>query len=298
MRRAPVATAARVWPDVLVSNETPDRVHAGGQFVPVVALPFTTQIVNQQGIQAFERVAIGQYLLTLQRPLAFAEGYAEAALPANFQAQAAAQISADGLQVVVSVLAMGTGEPIDPPFFACTVWSVQLGRGNGPAPSPAPPPAALPGAGAAPSAQVFWDQPGVSPMAGALSAFAMFPPSPDNVGVVDWTVWFAIRPAAGDSALLRLFRFRYNAGYQVTQISDGFVIDSTSAFQVYNLANLLRPVAADFSEAVNQDHVALSVQLTGGFTMRALNQRITFGPAATGVAAAPVPAGPPLWPAP
>lgn len=130
-----------------MANETPNRVHAGGIFVPVVAEPFTSNILNSQAVQRFERLGPGQYRITLQRPLAFAEGYPEAGLPANFQGVAGAQLAPDGASVLVSVLSMATGEPVDPPLVMCTVWSVREGEGEGPSiPLPAIPPP-LPGGG-------------------------------------------------------------------------------------------------------------------------------------------------------
>lgn len=132
-----------------MANETPNRV-AGGLFVPTeeIPLPFTDRIVNAQGITAFERVDTGQYLLTLQTPLAFASGYAQPALPSNLQAVAGAQITPDGTQVFLSCLTLGTGEPIDPPVIGCTVWSVREGEGEGPSivVPPVPPPI-VPGGG-------------------------------------------------------------------------------------------------------------------------------------------------------
>lgn len=118
-----------------MANETPNRVHAGGLFVPTdpIVEPFTTAIVNSQAIQSFQRLATGQYLITLQRTLAFSEGYAEASLPPNFQGIAGAQISEDGATVLVSVLTLGTGIPVDPPIVSLTVWSVREGEGEGPA---------------------------------------------------------------------------------------------------------------------------------------------------------------------
>ena len=132
-----------------MANETPNRVHAGGLFVPTdpIPEPFTGAIVNQQGIRSFERLAAGQYLIVLQRVLAFHEGYADAALPANFQGIAGAQISEDGASVLITVLTISGGVPVDPPIIGCTVWSVREGEGEGPAiPFPAIPPP-IPGGG-------------------------------------------------------------------------------------------------------------------------------------------------------
>lgn len=132
-----------------MANETPNRVHAGGLFVPTdpIPPPFTSAIVNQQGILSFERLAPGQYLIVLQRALAFHEGYAAAALPPNFQGIAGAQLSQDGASVLITVLTISGGVPVDPPIIGCTVWSVREGEGDGPAiPFPAIPPP-IPGGG-------------------------------------------------------------------------------------------------------------------------------------------------------
>jgi hypothetical protein len=130
-----------------MANETPNRVHAGGIFVPVVAEPFTSNILNSQAVQEFTRLGPGQYRITLQRPLAFAEGYPEAGLPANFQGVAGAQLAPDGASVLVTVLSLASGEPVDPPLVMCTVWSVREGEGEGPSiPLPGIPPP-LPGTG-------------------------------------------------------------------------------------------------------------------------------------------------------
>ena len=68
-------------------------------------------------------------------------------MPANFQATAGAQISEDGASVLITVLSLNSGEPVDPPLIACTVWSVREGEGEGPAiPFPAIPPP-IPGGG-------------------------------------------------------------------------------------------------------------------------------------------------------
>ena len=148
------------------------------------------------------------------------------------------------------------------------------------------------------SVQLFWDQPGVSPIVGANTAQAAFPPIPASIGVVGWWVWFAVAPSAGDSALLRLYRYRFNGGYSVTQISDPFTINNVSAYQIYDLSSLLRASAADFSEAINEDHLAVSVVMTGNFTLRALNQRVLFGLPDTGqVLQSTPPMGAPTWPA-
>jgi len=132
-----------------MANETPNRVHAGGLFVPTdpIVAPFTTAVVNSQGVQSFTRQETGQYLIELQRTLAFSEGYAVAAVPANFQGIAGAQISEDGASVLVTVLTISGGVPVDPPIVSMTVWSVREGEGEGPA-IPFPPiPDPIPGGG-------------------------------------------------------------------------------------------------------------------------------------------------------
>lgn len=132
-----------------MANELPNRA-VTGLFVPTETVdpPFTDRIVAQQGVSAFQRVDTGQYLVTLQRPLAFSEGYADASLPPNMQAVAGAQLSEDGSQVLISVLALGTGVPVDPPIVGLTVWAIREGEGEGPAiPFPAIPPPIPGGAG-------------------------------------------------------------------------------------------------------------------------------------------------------
>lgn len=262
-----------------MANETPNRV-AGGLFVPLEAVPppFTDRMVNVQGITAFERLDVGQYLLTLQTPLAFASGYAEAALPANQQMTAGAQITPDGTQVFVSCFTLGTGEPVDPPVIGCTVWTVRESEGKGPsiAVQPVPPP--IVSAAALNTEQVYWDQPGISPMVGTTSAQAMMAPYPGSKGITRWWVWWGFPPAVGANYKLRLYRYRNNPGFTYTQISDPF--DITTALTTYNIFDLtsyLRPNAADFEEAKN-DVLALSVVITGGTTqLRALTQRVQFG---------------------
>lgn len=140
-----------------MANEIPNRVHAGGVFVSgeTVDPPFTERMLAAQGVNSFERLSTGQYLLTLQRPIAFAEGYAQATLPPNFLAISGAQISQDGTQVLISCFNIAVGDPVDPPIVMCTVWAVREGEGQGPAipfpPLPAPIPGGLfPGFGGAP----------------------------------------------------------------------------------------------------------------------------------------------------
>jgi hypothetical protein len=122
-----------------MSNQTPDRSHASGTFVPVVAAPFTTSIVNSKAIKSFLRNGPGNYTVGLSNGLAFAEGNAEAALPANFLGIAGATIAPDGESVLVSVFDL-SGVPVDPPAFGLEVRSIEEGEGKGPQPPlPAPP---------------------------------------------------------------------------------------------------------------------------------------------------------------
>lgn len=133
-----------------MSNQTADRVHAQGQFVPVVLASFASEVLASKGIAAFQRLSAGQYLITLQQPLAFAEGLCIASLPANAQATAGAQLSTDGATVLITVLQLNDGVPVDPPFVGLTAWAVQEGEGPGPAPAvfpPIPPPIVSPGGG-------------------------------------------------------------------------------------------------------------------------------------------------------
>lgn len=124
-----------------MSLETPNRIHALGIFIPVVAAPFTSQVLASKGVGGFTRTGAGQYLVTLQRQLAFSEGYAVAGVPPNFQGVPGAQLSDDGTQALISVLDLGTGLPIDPPFVTFNAWTVREGEGEGPAiPFPVVPP--------------------------------------------------------------------------------------------------------------------------------------------------------------
>lgn len=128
------------------------------------------------------------------------------------------------------------------------------------------------------TAQVFWDQPGVSPMAGTTSAFALMAPSPGLQGITGWWVWWGFPPAAGAQYRCRLYRYRNDPGFTYTQISDAFdITDGLTTNDLYDLSSYLRPGAADFDEAKN-DVLALSVVITGGTTqLRALTQRVQFG---------------------
>lgn len=126
-----------------MSNQTPDRSHASGKFVPVVALPFTGPVVNSDGVDSFVRNSVGNYTIALTSPLAFAEGIADAKLPANFLGIAGAQIAPDGASVLVTVFDLA-GAPADPPIVSLKVTSVEEGEGEGPSPAlPAAPVAPL-----------------------------------------------------------------------------------------------------------------------------------------------------------
>ena len=117
-----------------MSNQTPDRSHASGTFVPVVAPPFTSAIVNSNAINSFVRNSEGNYTVTLTRPLAFSEGIVDAKLPANFLGISGAQIAPDGLSVLITVFDLD-GDPVDPPTVSLEVTSVEEGAGAGPAPA-------------------------------------------------------------------------------------------------------------------------------------------------------------------
>lgn len=135
------------------------------------------------------------------------------------------------------------------------------------------------GAGAAPgnTSQVYWDQPGVSPIAGALSAQAMLPPNPNSHGVVGWWVWFATPPTGVSTVDLRLYRFRADPFFNYTLIADPFIVDAGGYWAtILDLTSLLYPDAADF-EASKNDVLALSVLVDGDPDMRALLQRVAFG---------------------
>jgi hypothetical protein len=128
------------------------------------------------------------------------------------------------------------------------------------------------------TAQAYWDQPGVSPMAGTTSASAMFAPFPGSVGVTGWWVWWGFPPAAGANYRLRLYRYRFSPGFSYTQISDPFdITNAVPTYPIYDLSSYLRANAADFEESKN-DVLTLSVVITGGTTqLRGLTQRVQFG---------------------
>lgn len=117
-----------------MSLETPNRSHASGTFVPVLAPPFDDAIVNSNGVKGFTRNGPGNYTVELTRALAFAEGIAEAELPANFLGICGAQIAPDGLTVLVTVFNL-QGAPADPPIISFKVTSVEEGEGDGPQPA-------------------------------------------------------------------------------------------------------------------------------------------------------------------
>ncbi len=121
--------------------ESPNRIHASAIVVPVVAPPFTSNLPAAKGVTSFTRLAVGQYEVTLSSPLSFHEGYPAVGLPPNFQATPGAQVTPTGT-VFISVLQVGTGVPVDPPYFNLTVLLFNEGEGIGPvvAVPPIPPP--------------------------------------------------------------------------------------------------------------------------------------------------------------
>ena len=136
-----------------MAHETKNRQHALGSFVPVVALPFTRQILNGDGIDGFVRNSAGNYTIALTDAIGFAGAQATASLPPNFLGIAGAQIAQDGASVLVTVFDL-SGAPADPPLFSMVVRSVVQGEGSGPAPP-------LPGPPAPPSSASFlmgWGQ--------------------------------------------------------------------------------------------------------------------------------------------
>lgn len=48
-----------------MSNQTPDRSHASGTFVPEVAPPFTGPVLNSKAISTFVRNSSGNYTIGL-----------------------------------------------------------------------------------------------------------------------------------------------------------------------------------------------------------------------------------------
>ncbi len=120
--------------------QAPDRLHAWGKFAPVIAPPFTANIVSSKGIAGFTYNSVGNYTITLEAALAFFAGLEAVELPANFLANGGAQLAPDGASVLVTVFDLG-GSPVDPPWFGLSLGAIVEGEGEGPAPAlPGPPP--------------------------------------------------------------------------------------------------------------------------------------------------------------
>jgi hypothetical protein len=132
-----------------MSVETPNRLLATGLFAPVVpAGPFTDQVIAGKGVKSFTRSAAGQYIIELEQPLTFHEGDVRVSGPPNTQLIMSGQILPDGT-IFVTALTLGTGVPIDPPWFALqvTLWNEGAGAGVAVPALPIPPP--IPGGGGA-----------------------------------------------------------------------------------------------------------------------------------------------------
>ncbi len=132
-----------------MSVETPNRIQAQALFAPIVAPPFSDTMIASKGVQHFVRIGVGQYIVVLEQPIAFVEGYALASLPPNSQQIIDAQILPDNT-VFVSVLTLGTGVPVDPPWFSFLVMRWNEGQGTGPTVPALPIPPPIPGGGGAP----------------------------------------------------------------------------------------------------------------------------------------------------
>lgn len=118
-----------------MSLETPDKLHAVAQVVPVLAPPFTREFLSNVGFASFTKNSVGKYTLEFIDPLGFSEGYVRTDLGAGTLATAGAQILEDGSGVEVTVFDLA-GAPFDPPFIGVAVVAVQQGEGAGPAVAP------------------------------------------------------------------------------------------------------------------------------------------------------------------
>lgn len=122
-----------------MSNQTPDRAHAQGTFVPVVAPPFTGHVLNGKGIRSFIRNSAGNYTVQLDSPLGYNEGHCAARLPANFLGIAGATLAPDGASVLLTCFDL-SGAPVDPPTIGLSCPAIEQAAGKGPAPVlPGPP---------------------------------------------------------------------------------------------------------------------------------------------------------------
>lgn len=115
-----------------MANETPNRLSAGGSFKPVAGGGLPAGLIAAKGVRSFTRLDAGQYVLELAQPLAFGEGYAEGAVPPNFQGVAGAQIIPGGAAVLLTCLSLTNGMPVDPPIIMCNVWAANEGQGESP----------------------------------------------------------------------------------------------------------------------------------------------------------------------
>ncbi len=129
--------------------ETPNLVNAAGLFAPMVPSgPFTENMISSKGVRSFTRSAVGQYIVELELPIAFDEGYAIALLPPNVQGIANAQVLPDAT-IFIACLTLGTGVPFDPLWLGLEVirWNEGQGSSVAVAQPPIPTPIAPGGGG-------------------------------------------------------------------------------------------------------------------------------------------------------
>lgn len=126
--------------------EIPNFVNAAATIVPVVAAPFTTEIVQGRGVASFTRLSAGQYEIVLEVPLGFQEAIPRVSVPANQRFICGAQIVSPGL-VRVSCFSSDTGLPDDPDAVYFTTFAIVEGEGVGPQLPLAPVPPPIPTGG-------------------------------------------------------------------------------------------------------------------------------------------------------
>lgn len=250
--------------------ERTDILHAAGVFQDLTATPPTT--INQSGFRSITRNGPGSYTLSTDRSIGAREAQVNAWPGPNELRIGGAMITAPG--VVECRFYDLAGSPADVGTLNVSVKQIQTGpvrAGAGVLPAP-PVPASTN------TAQVYWDQPGISPMVGTTSAFAMMAPNPRSVGVKGWWVWWGYPGDVGSVYTLRLYRYRFVGGFSYAQISDAFdITPDLDTYPIYDLTSYLYASAEDFSEAQN-DVLALSVVIAGGTNqLRALTQRVLFG---------------------
>lgn len=125
--------------------ENPNRDSAAAVVVPVLAIPFTRELVQSKGVASFARVGAGQYVLVLEQPQTFQGAIPRITFGVNVRMTGGAQVLADG-SVAVSTFDADTGQLQDPDAFYFSVFSFIDGEGDGPVlPVPPVPPPIPPG---------------------------------------------------------------------------------------------------------------------------------------------------------